>query len=95
MHRQNHRNQINHTPITQPKNKQKILQMSKGLPSKRIIFCSGTLHTMFWMKITVNKQHVLDEDHTAQNNMFWMKITLHRTCTFSMKITLDKTTCFG
>jgi hypothetical protein len=83
MHRQNHRNQINHTPITQQKNKQKILQISKGLPCKSITFCSGTLHTMFWMKITLNKQHVLDEDHYAQNNMFWMKITMH------------KTTCFG
>jgi hypothetical protein len=31
MHRQNHRNQINHTPITQPKNKTKISSNVKGI----------------------------------------------------------------
>jgi hypothetical protein len=72
----------NHTTKKQTKN---FLKCQKGLPCKSIIFCSGTLHTMFWMKITM-----------AQNNMFWMKIALHRTCTFWMKITLhNKTTCFG
>jgi hypothetical protein len=32
---------------------------------------------MFWMKISTNlSHHVLDEDHSTQqnNNMFWMKI---------------------
>jgi hypothetical protein len=131
MHRQNHRNQINRTPITQPKNKQKILRMSKGLPCKSIMLCSGTLHTMFWMKITMHKrtcfgwrslctehvrfgwrslctkQHVLDENHSAQTNMFWMKITLHKTTCFGWKSLWTKhhvldedqkyfvTSCFG
>ncbi len=111
MHRQNHRNQINHTPITHNrKTNKKFFKCQRDCRVRSIIFCSGTLHTMFWMKITLHKttcfgwralrtkQHVLDERSLCtKQHVLDEDHTAQNNMfwMFWMKITLHKPTCFG